>query len=64
MKWNYMLHHEQNTEHSFDIEKWEKEIEDAEQRGYENGVRDEQKREREEKRKRDKEKKEVIRLLL
>lgn len=64
MELNYMPHHGQDTEHLFDIEEWEKEIKEAEQRGYENGVLDEQKRARKEKRERDEQKIEVFKLLL
>ncbi|MDE7178245.1 MAG: hypothetical protein K2O59_10545 [Lachnospiraceae bacterium] len=64
MDFNYMPHHEQETERLFDIEKWEKEIEEAEKRGYENGARDEQRRSAKEKRKHNKQKMEAFRLLL
>lgn len=51
---NYMPHHEQDTERLFEIREREKELEEAEQRGYKKGVRDEQKRAEKEKRKHNK----------
>lgn len=61
---NNMLHHGQEVERSFEVTEWEKELEEAEQRGYENGVSDEKKRVAKEKRKHNKQKREAFMLFL
>lgn len=68
MELSYMPHHGQDAEHSFDEEKWKKEIkkaiEKARKEGYKRGVLDERKRAREEKRKRNKQRIEAALLLV
>lgn len=64
MDFNYMLHHEQDAEHLFSLEEWKKAIRKAEQRGYENGIRDEQIRAEKEKRKHNKQRIETFLFIL